>query len=78
MMGRKTRRSANSAAIVAKALRATNIRNKGKLEKIVAASPQAKTTDVRIRAGPIRTVARSMPTAGLASGLHSNLRLLRK
>jgi hypothetical protein len=68
MMGRKIRRSANSAAIVAKALSAPNMRNEGKLEKTVAASPQAKTTDVRIRAGPIRTVARSIPTAGLVSG----------
>ena len=50
MMGGKIRRSANSAAIVAKAMRVPNIRNEGKLEKIVAASPQAKTTDVRIRA----------------------------
>ena len=78
VVGRKINKSATRAAIIAKALSHPNSRNDGRLEKTVIASPQASTTDVRIRAGPTRTVARSIATAGSASGSSSSRTRLRK
>ena len=64
IVGRNTRRSAKSAAIIAKAESQPNSLRDGKSENTVTASPQASTTVVKMRAGPTRTVARSTPIAG--------------
>jgi hypothetical protein len=48
-----------SASIIASVLNHPNRRSEGRFEKTVTISPQDSTTDVKIRAGPIRTVARS-------------------
>ena len=45
VVGRKIKRSATSAAIIAKALSHPNSRSDGRSEKTVTASPQASTTD---------------------------------
>jgi len=62
--GRRMNRSANSAAIIAKALSQPNMRSEGRAENTVIARPQASTADVRISGGPTSTVARSTPLPG--------------
>ncbi len=53
---------------MAKALSQPKSRSVGRSEKEVTARPQARTIEVTISAGPMRTVARSTATAGSSPG----------
>src|SRR5271168_2624670 len=72
------KRSATSAATIENALSQPNRRSEGKSENTVTTRPQAKTTVVRISAGPTSTVARSTAIAELTPGFRSSRNRLRK
>src|SRR5436309_11772000 len=77
-VGRRIKRSATNAATIAKALSQPNRRSDGRSENTVTTRPQARTTVVRISAGPTNTVARSTATSELTPGVDSSRRRLRK
>lgn len=67
-----------SAMSMAKALSQPKSRSVGRSEKEVTARPQARTIEVTISAGPMRTVARSTAMAGSSPGRDSRRMRLRK
>ena len=78
MTGRRMVRSATSANIMARVASPPNSRNDGRLEKTVTTIPQASTIDVRISAGPIRTVARRTAMSIFSPNRPSSLSRFRK
>ena len=78
MTGRRMVRSATSANIIASVTSHPNSRNDGRLEKTVTTIPQASTIDVRISAGPIRTVARRTAMSIFSPNRASSLSRFRK
>src|ERR1700692_575865 len=77
-VGRRIKRSAANAASMANALNQPNRRSDGRSENTVTARPHASTTEVRMRAGPTSTVARSTATAGSSCGWPSTPNRWRK